>query len=513
MENQVMNKYFFFSFLTLIFLTFSFPAYSQSKPVMLFFYSKDCEHCERVKKEFLPGFLKKYGPKINFTELEASVKANGDSLFAMESRVNFPEEDKEFPAVYFMGTMIESETQIRLGLETLMKNYLSNPDSAKKIDAEIMAKIPEKITAVEPEGSKIVNIAYFFKLGCKECSRDREIIEWLNGLYTNIKVESFDIADKKNKVLATWLGIKNGVPEKRIMSTPAFFIGNDYLLSDDISRKNLAGLVQKYSKTGSKDIWNNFSDEEKQKASDFIRQEFRSFAVLAVIFAGLGDGVNPCAFATIIFFVSYLTMVGRKRNEILFVGLSFAFAVFVTYFLVGLGFFQFIKMVSNIALVSKIIFGGTAVLCVIFGFLSIYDYFMAKKSKTSEMTLQLPQFLKKRIHATIREKAKTESIVAGALVAGFIVSILEFACTGQVYLPTITFMVGMEGQTAIAVLYLLIYNLCFILPLIVVFSVVYFGVSSKSIAKVMESRVGTVKIILAVVFFVVAGLLFWAVFL
>lgn len=100
-------------------------------------------------------------------------------------------------------------------------------------------------------------------------------------------------------------------------------------------------------------------------------------------------------------------------------------------------------------------------------------------------------------------------MIAGALIAGFTVSILEFACTGQVYLPTITYM---ATQKASALGYLLFYNALFILPLLVVFGVVYFGVSSQTIAKVMERKVGAVKLILALVFFVVAALLIWAVF-
>ena len=56
-------------------------------PAMLFFYSDDCEHCEAVKKEFLPEFLKKYGEHFKFVELEVSETAHFDSLYALESRL------------------------------------------------------------------------------------------------------------------------------------------------------------------------------------------------------------------------------------------------------------------------------------------------------------------------------------------------------------------------------------------------------------------------------------------
>jgi hypothetical protein len=48
-----------------------------------------------------------------------------------------------------------------------------------------------------------------------------------------------------------------------------------------------------------------------------------------------------------------------------------------------------------------------------------------------------------------------------------IVSVLELACTGQVYLPTISFVVGIPEMRASAIAYLVMYNLVFILPLLV----------------------------------------------
>lgn len=483
---------------------------------MLFFFSPECDECKNIKREFLPEFLEKYQRHFTFVELDVEEPANIDSLFAMEDRVGVPEADKNYPAVYFMGTMIEGEIPVALKLEALVNTYLANPDSMKAVDREVRARNPQLITPAQSETANKVHMAYFYEQGCKKCSRAEEIITWLTKTYDNITVKKFDIDDtadrNKNKILATALGLRSGVPENKLMSTPAFFIGDEYLLSENISRKKLAELADKYSKTGSNAVWEHFDDQELKNAEGFLEKKMQSFSFFVIAFAGLGDGINPCAFATILFFVSYLSMVGRKGREILIVGLAFAFSVFITYFLIGLGFLNVVKSIANIEIMAKIIFGGTAVLCVIFGFLSIADYFKARAGKTGDMALQLPAFLKKRIHATIRENVRMKSIVAGALIAGFMVSILELACTGQVYLPTIIFMLGRSGSRLSAVLYLLVYNLFFIMPLLIVFGFVYKGVSSNAIAKIMEARVGMVKLGLAFVFFMVAGLLFWSLF-
>lgn len=494
--------------LGIVALLFSPPAGAAEKPAMLFYYSKDCEHCAAIKKDFLPGFLKQYGSRFRFVEFEVSDAAVFDSLLAMESRVAFPEDQKDYPAVYFMGTMLEGEIQVGTRLEALVKAWIANPDSLEALDREVMSRKPEIFSKSDSGAAKPVHLAYFFKQGCKKCSRAKEIIVWLEKNRSNVKVESFDIADPESKRIATALGLRSGTPRNRLMSTPMFFAGKEYILSEDITRARLDSLVVKLSSSGAAPIWKTLSPDELAAADAVIAETFDSLALAAVALAALGDGINPCAFATILFFVSYLTMLRRKRNEILAVGFAFAFAVFLTYFLVGLGFLNVVKTITNVDLLSKIIFGGAAALCLVFGFLSIYDYFKARSGNVSGMTLQLPAFLKRRIHSTIREQARTKRLVLGALTAGFTVSILEFACTGQVYLPTITYM---ASRKASAIGYLLLYNALFILPLLVVFGVVYFGVSSQSIARIMERKVGAVKLVLAGVFFVVGGLLFWSV--
>ncbi len=481
-------------------------------PSMLFFYSLDCEHCTRIREEFLPGFLERYGKNFTFFSLEVSGKTNLDSLYAMEARVSVPEEDKDYPAVYFMGTMLEGEIPVVMTLERLMETYLANPDSLRAIDREVMARVPERVVTRDIQTDKIVHLAYFYKHGCSECSRAEEIIVWLKSRYPFLEIDQFDIGESESKIIATALGMRTGMPEERLMGTPVFFFGgSEYVLAEDISQKILAALAEKYAPLGTTQVWKNLTPGERARAQAVIREEFQSFVFFTVALAALADGINPCAFASILLFVSYLSMIGRKKNEILAVGLSFAFAVFLTYFLVGLGFLKFIQALTGIEIVAKVIFGGTAILCFVFGILSISDYFKVRHGKTADMSLQLPGFLKRRIHATIREKARTKSIIIGALIAGFLVSLLEFACTGQVYLPTIVYMTRIEGYQFRAVLYLLLYNVCFIVPLLAVFGIVYFGVSSRSVASVMESRVGMIKLLLALVFFLVAGLLLWVI--
>ena len=482
---------------------------ADAKPDMLFFYSSTCEDCTSIREEYLPEFLERYGDVVSFRMIEVSAPGALDSLYALESRVGVPEAEKDYPAVYFMGMMLEGGVPVRMRLESLVRGYLANPDSLMAVDRAVLARSSEMV-APSVVDAKTVAVAYFYKQGCHECSRAKEIIDWLVATYPYVRVDSFDIADEK--ILCAALGLRTKVPRDKLMGTPVFFVGDDFLDAESLSRASLSALADSHATEGSAAYWRSIGQDELELARAEVENVFRSFTILAVALAGLGDGVNPCAFATIIFFVSYLGMIGRKRSEILIVGFAFAFAVFTTYFLVGLGFFSVVKQFAHVDILAKVIFGGTAVLCFVFGILSAADYMKVRAGRTSDMTLQLPAFLKKRIHATIRSKVRMESFVLGALIIGFLVSILELACTGQVYLPTITLMVRSGSGKMLAAAYLFLYNICFIIPLFVVFGIVYFGVSSTAVARAMERRVGAVKLALTVVFLLLGVLLLWAAF-
>ena len=142
----------------------------------------------------------------------------------------------------------------------------------------------------------------------------------------------------------------------------------------------------------------------------------------------------------------------------------------------------------------------TGVFCLVLAVLNFIDYRKAKKSGTSDMLLKLPEPLRKRINATIRKGRGTQNYVIGAFVAGMLVSLLELACTGQVYLPTIIYVSSIPELRLQAILYLVIYNLLFILPLVVIFVLVYYGTTSKDLTNFLQKRAALVKLLMAFVF-------------
>ena len=233
---------------------------------------------------------------------------------------------------------------------------------------------------------------------------------------------------------------------------------------------------------------------------------FSQITFWAIIGAGLVDGINPCAFAVIVFFISFLTVYKYTRREIIVVGLSYCAAVFAAYVLIGLGLFRFLYAMQGFYWVIKGFYILTALVCLVFFVLSLYDFWIYRKTKKSDkMLLQLPQNLKVRIHKImgffLRDKHESVwRLMLAALAVGFCVSLVEAVCTGQVYIPTVVLIMQDPAYRVKAFIYLLLYNFMFIVPLLAVFALAVAGYESRGFNDFLKKHLGITKLLLCVVF-------------
>jgi len=356
-----------------------------------------------------------------------------------------------------------------------------------------------------------VHLADFYEPGCHDCDKVKVILKDLSQKYpNNLIIKDFDISLTENTELAEALSELYQMPEEERLLVPVIFIGDDYLFRSAITFDNLDELIQKYSTAETIAPWEKVKEKDLT-AQDRLIARFQSFGLAAVAVSGLIDGINPCAFASIIFFISYLTLINRKGREILWVGGMFTLSVFLTYFLIGNGALKMITSLSFLPLVRKIFVLVTAALALILGMASLYDYLQFKrKGTTKDAKLQLPLFLKSLIHSAIRKNVRLGNYVLMAAVTGFIVSILELACTGQIYLPTLMFISTIPDLKVNALFYLLFYNLMFIVPLVLVFSFTYWGTTSAQWAELTQKNFGKIKMAMTLLFFGLAGLLLYS---
>lgn len=368
--------------------------------------------------------------------------------------------------------------------------------------------------SVYADSSAPVRMYFFYSEDCEEClAIKNDFLPRLNRKYpSSLKVKYLEMNDPKIYGLMTELEGRYGRELKN--PPPTIFIDDQVLDGKEEVKERLEEIIKDSILKGGcawpdeKRPEMDSKDENRAETKDAIVEKFKNLGVLAVIGGGLVDGINPCAFTTLIFFISYLAFVGRKGREIILVGGAFTTAIFITYLLIGVGLFEFIRRITILPSLSHIVSLLVAGGAVLLGILSLYDYYQIKAGRTKYVKLQLSKTLKKRIHGVIRRGSKTRHYVLGAFFIGFLISFLELACTGQVYFPVILVLRHVSELRIYALFYLILYNLMFILPLIVVFILAYYGLTPEErLAKLTQKHLGKTKILLAILFFGLAGLL------
>ena len=286
---------------------------------------------------------------------------------------------------------------------------------------------------------------------------------------------------------------------------PAIFIGKTVIGGESEIKRILPRQIETFLENPEQYYAKSIVPFKQTHDTQSIGQEtFSTLTSSIVLGAGLLDGINPCAFTTIIFLISYLSLVGASRKRILYTGGAFTFAVFLTYFMMGLLFFSAAEIILRDQNIAKTVNVLLLVLVGILGVLSFVDFIKCLKGKAAEMTLQLPGFLKKGIHEKIRNFARHKTAMIGAsFVLGVIIAGMELTCTGQVYIPIVT-MISEPQHRVMAIFYLLLYNIAFIIPLVTVFFLVAFGLTSQRLANMFKRHIAGVKLGFAVLFALMA---------
>jgi thiol-disulfide isomerase/thioredoxin len=293
------------SLVPLLLILFLLPTVLADEPVvrLLFFYSQDCEHCQVVINEVLSPLQEKYGAQLEVQSIEISDADNYQWLLDMETAYQTPTDKVGIPEIFVGDTVLIGEAEIRARLDETIASYLA----AGGVDYPPRPGATPALASNAP----LIHLAYFYQVGCRECDRVEMDLRYLQERYA-LAVAEFDV--REQSALSEWLGEQAGVPKEERLTAPAIFVGNEALIGNEINARSLEALLEKYAITGAPPAWDDF---DPAKAKQSIVERFKSLGVFTVAFAGLLDGLNPCAFATLIFFVSYLTLSGRKGRQVL----------------------------------------------------------------------------------------------------------------------------------------------------------------------------------------------------
>lgn len=182
----------------------------------------------------------------------------------------------------------------------------------------------------------------------------------------------------------------------------------------------------------------------------------------------MADSVNPCAIAVLIMIlVAILTQNPDKKKKVLFGGLAFVGAVFIGYLFYGIIIVQFFKIFAEFLRNSAVyVYKGLAILAMLLGALNIKDFFFYKKGS---LATEMPLFLRPKVKKLTAKATSTW----GAFIIGFLVTLFLLPCTIGPYIVASGLLAELGFLATIP--WLLYYNLIFILPMLFIVLIIYFG--------------------------------------
>ena len=194
----------------------------------------------------------------------------------------------------------------------------------------------------------------------------------------------------------------------------------------------------------------------------------------AVVTAAAVDAINPCAFAVLIILITAVLGAGNRRR-VLYAGLAFSLAIFISYYLMGLGVYAAVEAAGATTALYVVV----GVLAVFIGLFNLKDYLWYDKW----FVMEVPRSWRPAMKNIIRGVTS----VPGAFLSGFVVSLFLLPCTSGPYIVIL----GLLGKTATrtqALLWLVLYNAIFVLPMIGITLAVYFGLTTAERAEEWRTK-------------------------
>jgi cytochrome c biogenesis protein CcdA/glutaredoxin len=323
-------------------------------------------------------------------------------------------------------------------------------------------------------------IFLFHGLGCEHCARARPVIDKIVAKYPQVQLKAYEVNfNSTNREMYTEFLTRYNVTGREV---PTIFIGDRALVGEQAVTTQLEERIVWH--INNPEVCPATFNESGGVPDNLSPAKPVDLTVPSIVIAAVIDSINPCAFAVLIILLAYLTSLGERRR-IVVVGCTYITTVFVVYFVAGLGLLTVVQQVG----LTHIVFTFAAVVAIIAGLINIAEVLL----KREIFTLAIPVSQKGAIDRYIKRASVPSAIVLGALV-----SMVELPCTGGIYLAILG-LLGDRMTLVEGIPYLLLYNLIFVLPLILILIVMYWGGTPERMEAFRAGNKRWVRLVMGIV--------------
>ena len=316
-------------------------------------------------------------------------------------------------------------------------------------------------------------ITYFHGEGCPHCA---EVDSWMDSrdIEKKYPIDNREIYNNGNN--ATFFNEmmdRLAVPLDQ-RGVPAVVIGDTVLVGDKSIIDNFKKDADKYLNTTDTKV----GDDVTRNTTPYSKEKL---TIWVLVSASLVDAINPCAFAVLIILLTTILLKRNKKTALLS-GFSFSLAIFISYVLMGLGLYGAISAAGISDLITNIV----GILALILGVLNLKDYFWYGK-------ITLIEVPRKWRPAMIGLIQKTTNPI-GVFFVGLIVSLFLLPCTSGPYIVVLG-LLAQNPLDAQAIGYLILYNLIFVSPMILITIAAYNGLNVEKLEKTRKNNLRLLHLI------------------
>lgn len=432
-----------------------------------FVYGNGCIHCENTKP-FIADIQARY-PELHLDMMEINDnKTNREKFMAMYLQHGLGT-TATVPTVFIGEYALVGETEI--------KAYFNEKILAEK--QRIALGIPANLTPAKtgrlPMGDIVsIKAIYFYGDSCSHCEKIKPVIAEILSRYPDLNLTRLEINHNPDNLqqlitMSSRYGIQNP-------GVPTIFIGNKVLVGEvEITDRFESEILNERQRIASNATTTTLVN---------LTPSSPALSPYMVVFAALVDSTNPCGLSVLVFLLISMAAAG-DRKRILLVGGVYITAMFLFHLFVGIGLFSAFAL-SGLAKPFSII-GG--VIALLLGIVTLADVFRNKET----YLLSIPEAGKGLLGTYIRK-----ATLPAAFVLGILAGILGFSCTGGIYISILGLM-GRDMTVMAGLPWLILYNLVFVLPLVLVTLLVAYGISPERAERWRTENKRTFRVIIGAI--------------
>lgn len=333
------------------------------------------------------------------------------------------------------------------------------------------------------------NYLYFYGNTCAHCQKVEKYFEG-NQIEKEYRITKYEVFEnnENRELLGSYLEKLNLGRDQ--VWTPFMVIESGSQLNSLMGDVDIIAYFSALQKWEKLDIDSYLTGATAQTAIDLDKEAVQNpvkFLWIMVPMAA-ADSINPCAFAVMLLLLSTIFSKSKSKKKTIAAGLLFSLAIFLSYLLIGMGFYKVLGYTEVTTAFKRVV----GIVGLLIAGANIKDYFWYGEWFLMEVPMAWRPKMMKIIQSAVSPM--------GAFVIGVLVSLFLLPCSSGPYFVVLGLLKSENVSIAgLGIWYLVLYNLIFILPMLIITLLVGTGQSSvEKIAKMKNKNTKLMHLIMGV---------------